>query len=166
MLAMMTRWTWIAGVLALGTFLHGQGSGQRSPFLPPNAAPAAGQAVGPNGIELHGVMSTSAGTKYDLYDPAKKAGVWIALNQEVDGIRVTAGNPEIGSVTISVNGQMADLALKQVKTTAGISGPMVFGNVPTFRATPAEEQRRLQAVADEVRRRRLLREQAERQQQQ
>ncbi|MGH7996806.1 MAG: hypothetical protein ACREFX_10680 [Opitutaceae bacterium] len=150
------------GLGLLGVVLRAQ---DRSPFLPPSgqAGGPGGRTEGPNGIELRGVMSTSVGTTYNFYNPSKRTSVWLALNQSADGILVKAADPRRDSATIDVNGQIVPLTLKASKIgEAPIMGP---GNIPiVLNPTPADELRRLQAVADEVRRRRLLREQAERNQ--
>ncbi|HEY3757808.1 MAG TPA: hypothetical protein VGL42_16760 [Opitutaceae bacterium] len=136
----------------------------RSPFLPPSAPEAnAGQMSGPNGIELRGIMSTTDGVKYNIYNPAKKGSVWLGVNEPGDGFVIKSGDLDRDSVTVEANGQRFTLSMKQVKTNAGAFGGLPPGGV-VLRPTPADEAARLQAVADEVRRRRLLREQAAAQQ--
>ena len=61
----------------------------RSPFLPPNAAGAAGGAVvDPNAMQLRGIMSTPNGVKYNIYDPAKKSSVWVGVNESGNGFLI------------------------------------------------------------------------------
>lgn len=138
--------------------------GDRSPFLPPSVQEnASGAAAGPNGIELRGIMSTAEGVKYNIYDPAKKSSVWVGVNEPGNGFVIKSGDVNRDTVTVLAGGQQQVLALKQAKTaTAAMNGLPQGGAV--LRPTPADEAARLQAVADEVRRRRLLREQAAAQQ--
>lgn len=134
----------------------------RSPFLPPDAPASNADLTGPNGIELHGIMSTASGTSYNIYSPQKKTSVWIGLNHSVDGVTVKSADPRSGTITVDVNGQVVPLALKESKISQGIAlSPVAMANM-VLQPTPQDEQKRLQAVADEVRRRRLLRQQAER----
>jgi hypothetical protein len=135
----------------------------RSPFLPPTVAGGAGDALaGPNGIELRGVMTAAGVTKYNIYDPTKKTSYWVGVNEAADGFVIKNADPDRNSVTLSVGGQLVPLALKESKIAQGFGQSFAATMPVVLNPTPADEQRRLQAVADEVRRRRLLREQAAR----
>jgi hypothetical protein len=151
-----------AVVVAFG---RGEDAGTRSPFLPPNAPASAAQAAAasPNGLEFHGVMVSPSGTEYNIYDPTKKSSYWVPANGTAGGLTVKGGDAANNTVTVEMGGQVQTLVMKDTKVQAGMAGPMpgiapVSGVV--LHPTPEDEQRRLQAVAEEVRRRRLLREQA------
>jgi hypothetical protein len=141
---------------------------QASPFLPSSMAGSAGNS-GPSGpVELRGVMSTSQGTEYCIYDVVKKTSTWVGLNEEGNGFVVKSADPASDSVTVEFQGRTMNLVLHTAKITS--AGPaMPVANNPAGSAitqtvvlnpTPADEQRRLDAVAAEVRRRRLEREKA------
>ena len=146
-------------VLSVGAGARGDET-SRSPFLPPNSGgPVGGAAVDPNAMQLRGIMSTPQGVKYNIYDPSKKASVWVGVNESGNGFLIKSADLKREAVTVSANGQQTTLALKEAKIQTPAANGVPQGGA-VLRPTPADEQVRLQAVADEVRRRRLLREQA------
>jgi len=146
-------------LLALAAGARGDDT-SRSPFLPPNVAGgAAGATVDPNAMQLRGIMSTPQGVKYNIYDPAKKSSVWVGVNEAGNGFLIKTADLKREAVTVAANGQQTTLTLKEAKIQTPAANGVPQGGA-VLRPTPADEQVRLQAVADEVRRRRLLREQA------
>ncbi len=140
-----------------------------SPFLPPNTGKAAGSQAESGGLELRGIMSTAQGMRYCIFDPNKKISRWVSKNQGEFGFVVQSFDSEHDTVIVNQDGRRLTLALREAKVTVG-AGPSMAGApigppgpsvVPSaiLRPTPEDEQRRLQAIAEEVRRRRLLREQ-------
>jgi hypothetical protein len=133
-----------------------------SPFLPSGVL-AAGAGAGPSGpIELRGVMPTDSGWSFCIYDTAKKKNVWVGLNEQGHDFVVKAADPGADSVTVSYQGRVLKLDLHTAKVAtapaqAAPAGPAA--SVP-LNPSPADEQRRLDAVAQEVRRRRAERERA------
>jgi hypothetical protein len=131
-----------------------------SPFLPSGTL-AAGAAAGPSGpIELRGVMPTDSGWAFCIYDTAKKKNVWVGLNEQGHDFIVKSADPGADSVTVSYQGRVMKLDLHTAKVAtapvqASPAGPAA--TVP-LNPSPADEQRRLDAVAQEVRRRRAERE--------
>ena len=112
-------------------------------------------------------MSTSGGYLFCIYDPAKKAGTWVNLNEGGHDFVVRSADPAHDLVTVQSSGRTFTLALHQAKVTT-LTEPVV--NMPNrsigpFNGYPGmnrgDAARRLDAVAAEVRRRRLLREQAD-----
>lgn len=163
---MMARLRLSVGLVVVGGLLAGPigARADRSPFLPPSVQDTgAGATTGPNGIELRGIMDGPDGVKYNIYDPAKKSSVWVGVNEAGNGFVIKSGDPNRDTVTVAAGGQQLVLALKQAKTATAAQFGMPQGGA-VLRPTPADEAARLQAVADEVRRRRLLREQAAAQQ--
>ena len=155
-------------------------SGTRSPFLPPQASgPAAPTQGAP--LEYRGYMVTSEGTQYRLYDPAKKAGTWVKLNERNPDFEVVAKqfDRDRNTLVIEHQGRTLTLAERESKiVSAGNAAsalpqpvqppaaapainvaPAVTQTV-VVNPSPADEQKRLEAVASEVARRRALREQA------
>jgi hypothetical protein len=138
-----------------------------SPFLPADAD-ASGGPAGPSGpIELRGVMATAEGASYCIYDTAKKKDIWVGLNEKGNAFVVKSADPASDSVTVDYQGRSLHLTLRTAKVAslgaAGAPAGAAGGNArnPAFvNPTPADEQRRLDAVAQEVRRRRQERERA------
>jgi hypothetical protein len=132
-----------------------------SPFLPSGTA-AAGAGGGPAGpIELRGVMSTPEGSAFCIYDTAKKKNVWVGLNESGHDFVVKTADPASDSVTVSYQGRTMRLDLHTAKVSAAPVQAPPTGPVPgsvVVNPSPADEQRRLDAVAQEVRRRRAERE--------
>jgi hypothetical protein len=158
----------------------------RSPFQPATATgPNAPAADAP--LEFGGYLDTpSEGRLYriTIKDPARRAAVWVRMNER---------NSELGSevvvkqhdndqetLTVEHGGKTLTLAEKKAKIVSAGSAAQAMppppvpnppSNVPSavtqavvLNPTPADEQRRLEAVAAEVARRRALREQATQQQ--
>lgn len=149
-----------------------------SPFMPPSAAAANVPAVGAP-IEFRGFMETSEGMRFRLYDPARKSGVWVKLNERDATLDVVAKQFTPASETLVIEHQGRTLTLAQRVSKVVSSGsamqnipppPPQMTNLPqavtqavVVNPTPADEARRLEAVASEVARRRALREQASQQ---
>jgi hypothetical protein len=134
-----------------------------SPFLPSNSA-AAGAQSGPSGpIELRGIMATSDGAEYCIYETATKKSTWVGLNEGGHNFTVKQAFANADKVAVEYQGRVLQLEMHAAKVSSSGSGSAATGIVasPGFATpTPAEEQRRLDAVAQEVRRRRLERERA------
>jgi hypothetical protein len=148
------------GVALLALTLTGAARAQesRSPFLPPTAS-ADATASDPNALQLRGIMSTDSGVKYNIFDPANKKSVWVGVNEAGASFLIKSADAHKDSVTVAANGQQTVLSLKESHVQTPAANGVPQGGA-VLRPTPADEQLRLQAVADEVRRRRLLREQA------
>lgn len=149
----------------------------RSPFLPAAAAAVAGPTAGAP-LEFRGRMDLGDGLQFRLYDPAKKAGVWVRLNERSPEFEVVVKqhDEEQKTLTIEHQGRTLTLAERVSKVvSAGSAGQMMQPPVApappsnvapavtqsvVLNPTPADEQRRLEAVAAEVARRRAMREQA------
>ena len=145
-----------------------------SPFLPAGAPAAA--ATENAGLEFRGVMVTNQGPVFLIVDPTApaKKGVWVRLNET--GRDFSVKNYDAQSDTVSVDFRGRLLPLPLVKSKVGSSGmpmPSMAGTTPggqppiagpispvVLNPTPADEARRLEAVTQEVLRRRQLRQQA------
>jgi len=141
---------------------------QASPFLPPNSPLAAGAAGASGPVELRGMapgMAADGGIACCIYDTAKKTSVWVGLNEPGYDFVVKSADPAKETATVAYQGRSMDLVLRTAKVA---SAGMAQAGVPTGPGaanavqipTAADEQRRLDAVAAEVRRRRLEREKA------
>ena len=144
---------------------------ETSPFLPPGAA-AGANGVGENAmLELRGIMTTAAGTRFCIYDPVKKSGIWSGLNERGNPFVIKSADLAHQTVTVQSEGRSLRLTLHEARVAAlGPAGAL--GAVPPGQpadgavapASPADQAQRLAAVAEEVRRRRELRNQQAQQQ--
>ncbi|MFM8337563.1 MAG: hypothetical protein ACKODK_18550 [Opitutaceae bacterium] len=154
----------------------------RSPFTPPAAAaPAAAATSAAGGLEYRGNIDLGDGVQFRLFDPARKNGVWVRLNQRNEEFDVVARryDDEQKALTVEHQGRSITLSMRVAKVVSGgapvqapppvaaPSAPPPAVNVApavtqsvVVNPTPADEQRRLEAVAAEVARRRAIREQA------
>ena len=123
-------------------------------------------------LELRGVMDTGSGMLFGIFDPAKKVSVWSKLNEKDHDFVVKSYDAANETVTVQHGGRTLNLAMRASKVASSgqatapppMSAPAAMPSAVTqsvvLNPTPADEQRRLEAVAAEVRRRRALREQA------
>ena len=167
----------VCAVLALG--VAGRAGAQlaaNSPFMSPQAnAPGPTQGAP---LEYRGYMVTSEGTQYVVYDPARKARAFLKVNERDGNLDVLVKQFDASNDMLTIEYQGKTLTLEERKSKIVSSGnaaampqppqgamnvmPAVTQSV-VLNPTPAEEQRRLEAVAAEVSRRRALREQAQQQ---
>jgi hypothetical protein len=137
-----------------------------SPFLPANMAGTAGAGGPSEPVELRGIMSTSQGTAYCIYDTAKKTSAWVGLNETGNDFVVKSADAMNDAVTVTVQGRDIRLVLRAAKVassgaaSAGPPASPALASSVVVNPTPGDEQKRLDAVAAEVRRRRQEREKA------
>lgn len=159
-------------VLLLGTATRGTAQlAASSPFMPAQAAAATAVTEGA-ALELRGVMDTGSGMLFGIFDPAKKVSVWSKLNEKDHDFVVKSYDAANETVSVQHGGRTLNLAMRASKVASSgqatppppMSAPTAMPNAVSqsvvLNPTPADEQRRLEAVAAEVRRRRALREQA------
>ena len=174
---MSLRYLALAGLARLAA-VKSAAQPSSSPFLPHSVAVANAPTAGAP-IEFRGFMETSEGMRFRLYDPARKAGVWVKLNERDPTLDVVAKQfvPEGESLVVEHQGRTLTLAQRVSKVVSSGSAaqnmappPPQMSNVPqavtqavVVNPTPADEARRLEAVASEVARRRALREQVSQQ---
>lgn len=105
---------------------------------------------------------------FSIYDSAKRMSAWIRANEPGHEFVVRSFDASRDSVTVEYQGRTLTLALKTAKVASApanappaangppqlVSGPVVLN------PSPADEQRRLEAIAAEVNRRRMIRQQA------
>ena len=167
--------------LSLALVMAGRAGAQlatKSPFVssqtPGAAAPTAGAP-----LEFRGTMETKQGLKARVVDPSRHAGAWLLVGERDPSFDfvVKKIDAEHDTVTVDYQGRPLTLAQHVAKVaSAGMAQnfppgmPNPASNMPAaitqsvvVNPTPADEQRRLEAVASEVARRRQLREQASQQ---
>ncbi len=149
--------------------------------MPVTAAGAAPVPTAGAPLEFRGYMDAGDGLLFRLFDPARKTGVWLHLNEKNDEFEVVAKQHDPAQKTLAIEhqGRTLTLAMREAKVVSSgnaaqmipppppsvaPAGPPNVGAAVTqtvvLNPTPADEQRRLEAVAAEVARRRALREQA------
>lgn len=149
----------------------------KSPFTPAQSAAGAAPAASAP-IEFRGFMETSEGIQYRIYDPAKKNGVWVKMNEKNSDLGVTVKQHDSTGDTLTVEHQGKTLTLAgrvakvissgaaanavppPVTSPATANVPAAVTQAVVLNPSPADEAKRLEVVAAEVARRRALREQA------
>jgi hypothetical protein len=165
----------LVSVLLAGATHAGAQLAAKSPFLPMQGAGGAAPTAGAP-LEYRGTMQTAQGIKARIVDPAHRAGAWLLVNERDPSFDfvVKQIDTERDTVTVEYQGQTITLAQHLAKVASAgapqnfaVGAPNPAANMPpaitqsvVVNPTPADEQRRLEAVAAEVARRRQLREQA------
>jgi hypothetical protein len=118
------------------------------------AAPAAGE------LEFRGVVQEEDLVLVNLFNPATKTSAWVPVNGSAADIRVQSYNPGSSQVSVSHAGRQVTLPLKQAKVAlvaipvaqpAGAEQPRVENQAQ------GSEAERLAQIAEEIRRRRAMR---------
>lgn len=166
----------LAIVAPLVTLLGAAESGVgKSPFLPPGSPTEAAPTQDAT-LELRGIMATGNSYMFSIYDSAHKTSVWSKLNEMGHGFVVRSHDVSRDSVTVEYQGRTLTLALRTAKVAsapvnqpqilpavangANAAAPQPIGGPVVLNPSPADEQRRLEAIAAEVNRRRMIRQQA------
>ncbi|HWA85871.1 MAG TPA: hypothetical protein VG710_06590 [Opitutus sp.] len=152
----------------------GDGLPGPSPFLPAaGSAPAAATPDAP--IELRGVVTNEGKTLFSIYDTTRKTSDWVGLNETGHAFTVQNYDEAHDTVTVNYQGRTLTLALHTAKVASApvafpaqnqalISppppAPQPIGGPVVLHPSPADEKRRLEEIAAEVNRRRMLRQQA------
>lgn len=152
------------------TGVMGWGQASRSPFLPPSVEAVEEVAEVTEDAELQfcGVFGDGNNKRFLIYNATTRRSSWLRLNEEgPDELYVDAYDAEQGTVAIRQGGRSLNLGLQAARVTGGSGGgaaPVVLTgttkdltNTVKVNPSPADERRRLEAVAAEVRRRRAAR---------
>lgn len=145
-----------------------------SPFLPPAAVNAPTVATAADtALELRGIMAAGDQQMFSIYDAAKKMSSWTRLNDTSRDFVVRTFDAARDTVTVDYQGRTLTLTLHTAKVisapnvapqvaaaTPPGAAPQPIGGPVVLNPTPADEQRRLEAIAAEVNRRRMIRQQA------
>lgn len=164
---------WAGGMLACGGGLLRADLVATSPFVTPGGA--AGVPSQPTALELRGVMADGPNLKFSIFDPVKKSGTWVGLNEPGYDFAVKTYDAGNDTVTVLYQGRSLTVALRAAKiassgvATAPVVPPPVNGNGPgaspltnvtrnvVANPTPATEAARLADWQAEIQRRRELR---------
>ncbi len=147
----------------------------RSPFLPPPTGPVAEVAVTENApLQFCGVIGEGEDAIYNVFNPAKRRSQWVKVGQETETFTLRSFDADAETVVVAQGGQVMTLRLQAAQAASGPGasvGPLPIAGAGNgqqnaltasvkVNPTPADEARRLEAVAAEVRRRRALRQAA------
>lgn len=146
-----------------------------SPFLPPaNSAVATATQNAPGSLELRSVARIGDTFSFSIFDPTRKNGSWVKLHEKGDGFEVTNYDAENEVATVETQGRTLKINLQQAKTGSSPAPNYVPPQPPPPQVLPGQapqnpvvlnpsagdEQKRLEAVAEEIRRRRAMRQSA------
>ena len=171
----MTRRTSIALLMALLPTLHLtvaqaapadlDGLAKNSPFSGAPATATGNSADTP--LEFRGVLVDRGETFFSLFEVSTRQSLWVGLKEAGNPYLVQNYDSNTAQLQVQYQGKTLILPLKQAKVgtmvaTAPANNQLPAGNnQPNVSANaPADEARRLAAVAEEIRRRRALRQQA------
>lgn len=163
------------------------GVSTESPFAPRGLS-AAGPVANNTPIELRGIVSDEQGARFAIYDPVKKEGTWVRLDEKGQSFVVRSHDAATNRIVVDYQGKSQTIVLVEPKFGPGkaVAGaaPMP-GMAPQAGAVPvqgvqrfaapsaasaqgatqqrtqqqsADEAKRLEAIRAEVARRRAQRE--------
>ncbi|HTJ78722.1 MAG TPA: hypothetical protein VL357_06970 [Rariglobus sp.] len=137
---------------------------QKSPFLPGGQESVQVAPTENATVEFRGMIATKEGVLFGLYDRTKQIGAWVKKDDKSADFVVQSYDPANDMVAVDYHGQKFNLTLSSVKIgTAAPSVPMPMpvagpvGSQPAPAVARVDDQRRLESIATEVRRRRALR---------
>ncbi len=147
-----------------------QGLVTNSPFMLPRDDEPAAPVVTENAtVEFRGLVATKDGVLFGLFDRSKNFGAWVKQDDPEAEFRVSAFDETSDLVTVEYQGQRFTLPLSSAKIGAAAPSPLPVvnrggqqggGRVNAVPGSRGDDQRRLESVAAEVRRRRALRQAA------
>jgi hypothetical protein len=138
-----------------------------SPFAPPDGAAAVATENQP--LELRGIMQDGGGYRFSVYDPVKKSGQWVRLNEPGHDFTVKTHDAAQDTITLDYQGRRLTLPLHSAKVVgvavpepSAVPGPRAingtFGVGPQPKPGSPEEAARFNRAVEEINRRRALRE--------
>lgn len=134
-----------------------------SPFAPPEGATAVAADNQP--LELRGILADGEGYRFSIYDPVKKSGQWVRLNEPGHDFTVKTHDVGRDTITLDYQGRRLTLPLRAGKVVAVSEmsrgprpAPGGSGLGPVPKAATAEESARFNRAVEEINRRRALRE--------
>jgi hypothetical protein len=115
-------------------------------------------------IEFRGVIATKEGMLFGLYDRTKNLGAWVKQDDKSSDFQVSSYDATNDQVTVNYQGQSVTIPLSSSKIAAAAPSALPVVNAPQANQpnvqAQADNRRRLESVAAEVRRRRALRQSA------
>jgi len=122
-------------------------------------------------LEFRGVLEENGQQIFSIYDTATKRSRWVGINAASDDFVVKSYDAGANSISLDQHGRVLALTLKTgPKVVQNMPPPMPVGMQPGANGLPGQvmpnnamgkgpEAQRLQQIAEEIRRRRALRQQ-------
>ncbi len=152
----------LTGVASAAVPLDGLAA--NSPFMPAQSVNAAPVVAENAALEFRGFVSTREGLLFGIYDRTRNTGAWVRQGERGGEFNVVAYDAANEWVTVEYQGQKLTLSLPSARVgqaaPSAVPAPASNGAIPTVSSANPDEQRRLESVAAEVRRRRALRQSA------
>ena len=136
-----------------------------SPFALHSAAGIQPVTSETGSIEFRGVIASHDGTVFGLYDRTRNQGAWVRQNEKGADFTVLEYDAANTVVTVEYQGQKLSLALSPSKIESAApsmnspiaAAPLGAPANPSVSGANSTDQRKLESIAAEVRRRRALR---------
>ena len=99
-------------------------------------SPFAPRGFGPNGvasnspIELRGITSDERGMRFAIYDPAKKEGAWVRIDEQSQPYVIRSYDAATNHIVVDYQGRSQTLALADPKFGPGKTVAMPVAAVP------------------------------------
>jgi hypothetical protein len=150
----------------------------RSPFSPGGQEAEATVAEPQGAWEFRGMSTDAEGTAYSLFDPSSNKGRWVRAEDADSPVQIKGFDPANNTLEIEQDGRPLRLTLKRAVIQAGqavaemappavqapgrraFSGQRPGTRPQAAKLDPAAQEKRLQAVAEAVRRTREQRQAA------
>lgn len=150
----------------------------RSPFSPGGQDAEAAVAEPQGTWEFRGMSTDADGTAYSLFDPTTNKGGWVRAEDSDGPVQIKGFDPANNTLEIEQDGHPLRLTLKRAVIQAGqavaemappatqgpgrrgLSGQRPGTRPQTVKLDPAAQEKRLQAVAEAIRRAREQRQAA------
>jgi len=115
------------------------GVSTESPFAPRGLLGATA-AISP--IELRGITSDAQGVRFAIYDPAKKEGAWVRIDEKGQPFVVRSFDAATSRITVDYQGRTQTLALAEQKFAPAKTVPMMIpGMAPQMQAQPGKSDK-------------------------
>ena len=105
------------------TTIHADAStlAAKSPFIPLGTKNALSSETGTPPLELRGVMTGPLGSRYYIYSPAQKHGVWAGPHELENLFEIVSDDPVEGSLKVRMaDGSIVDLEFREAKSLGSI----------------------------------------------
>src|ERR1051326_9205579 len=106
-----------AVVLSIGALRAHAELAAKSPFMPEGGqsivAPTAGAP-----LEFRGVTSSDGSTRFSIFDPSRKVGQWVGMNESGYDFSVKKYDADSDTVTVDYQGRSMTVALRTPKVAS------------------------------------------------
>ncbi len=131
----------------------------RSPFAPPKDDSTGETPTEQGALEFRGMVMEGGETTFSVFDTTANKARWLRVG-EGDSFKIKHFDAGTNQLEVEQQGKSLKLLLKRSTIQAGnpvVAAPQAGGQPSVRLGDPANDTRRLETVAAEVRRRRALR---------